>query len=93
MNHAPLQNFAANGLAGGSIGLDRISEAAARRSRDIGLHSLVQVVVITDDRRGPAAKIADQVEGPTPDDALSTPFLSIRTPQVIVAHLHTCRAR
>ena len=73
--------------------IEWISVTAKGRSSELELNALVQAVVITDDRKRAAGTIVDQVEGLTLDDALTTPFLAIGTPEEIVAHLQHCQER
>lgn len=73
--------------------IDHIREAAAAAGRDVPrLHALVQVVVVTDDRRAAAQQYVDEL-GITMDDALATPFLALGTHDEIAAHLVGCRER
>ncbi|MEP6623126.1 MAG: TIGR03621 family F420-dependent LLM class oxidoreductase, partial [Acidimicrobiia bacterium] len=57
------------------------------------LHSLVQSIVITDDRQAAAANVVAGGWAPTVDDALATPFLAIGTHDEIADHLRACRDR
>jgi probable F420-dependent oxidoreductase len=66
--------------------------AAEGRWDAIELHALVQAVVVTEDRRGAAAAIAERV-GIDVADALSTPFLCLGTHAEIAHHLLACRER
>lgn len=70
-----------------------IHREAALAGTDPELHSLVQAVVVTDERESVAAEFVAQGYAPTEADALATPFLAIGTPEEIVEHLHACRAR
>ena len=63
------------------------------RAARVELNALVQVVEITDDRRGAAAELAARMEGLTVEDALQTPFLAIGTHDEIAEHFLACRRR
>ena len=65
---------------------------AAGRWATMELHALVQAVVVTEDREGAAAAIAERV-GIDVHDALSTPFLCLGTHAEIAGHLMACRER
>jgi probable F420-dependent oxidoreductase len=61
--------------------------------RRVELNSLVQAVVITDDRRAAAEGFCAEVPTLAIDDALTTPFLALGTHDEIAAHLLECRRR
>ena len=61
--------------------------------REVELNTLVQRIVVTDDRVAAAQEMVDGVEGLALEDALSTPFLALGTHAEIADHLRTCRAR
>ena len=61
--------------------------------RRVELNSLVQAVVITDDRRAAAEGFCAEVPTLAVDDALTTPFLALGTHDEIAAHLLECRRR
>jgi probable F420-dependent oxidoreductase len=66
---------------------------ALSAGRALELNALVQVVEITDDRRGWAEAFVADVPGLSVDDALSAPFLAVGTHDEIAAHLGECRRR
>ena len=66
--------------------------AAAGRWDAIELHALVQAVVVTEDRHGAAAAIAERIRMDV-GDVLSTPFLCLGTHAEIADHLLACRER
>ena len=66
--------------------------SAEGRWEAMELHALVQAVVVTEDRHGAAAAIAERV-GIDVADALSTPFLCLGTHAEIADHLLACRER
>jgi probable F420-dependent oxidoreductase len=68
-------------------------ERAGERAGTLELNALVQAVVVTDDRRSAAEKIAAEVPGLEVDHALSTPFLALGTHNQIAEHLLACRER
>ncbi len=70
-----------------------IREQAGERWGQIELNVLVQAVVVTDDRRRAAERLASRVSGLSVHDALSAPFLAIGTHDEIAAHLEVCRNR
>lgn len=70
-----------------------IRRQADERSRPLELHALVQSVVVTDDRRGAAEAVVEEVPTLALDDALTTPFLALGTHEEIAAHLRSCRDR
>jgi probable F420-dependent oxidoreductase len=73
--------------------VDYISEQAGERLGEVELNVLVQAVVVTDDRREAAERLASRVPGLSVHDALSTPFLAIGTHDQIADHLVACRDR
>lgn len=70
-----------------------ITECAGERAATVELNALVQAVVVTDDRRAAAERIAAETPGLEVDHALSTPFLAIGTHDEIAEHLLACRQR
>ena len=70
-----------------------IRSEAGTSADTIELNALVQAVVVTDDRTSAATAIADRLDGLTPAEAMSTPFLAIGTHDEIAAHLAECRKR
>lgn len=54
---------------------------------------MVQAVIVTDDRRGAADKLAKRIPGLTAGDALVAPFLAVGTHDQIADHLVKCRQR
>ncbi len=70
-----------------------IRDAAGPRWDALELNVLIQAVVVTDDRVGAAARIAEHTPGLTARDALSSPFLAIGTHAEIADHLMACRDR
>jgi probable F420-dependent oxidoreductase len=68
------------------------AEAGDRSGRPLGLHALVQAVVVTDDRRDAAEQLAADL-GLAVEDALATPFLALGTHDEIADHLVECRRR
>ncbi len=76
-----------------SATIGHIRTAAGARFEAIELNALVQVVQITNDRRGAAAEISGEVAGLVPEDALTTPFLAVGTHDEIAEHLLACRRR
>jgi len=70
-----------------------IAESAGERAGPLELNALVQAVVVTDDRRSAAEKIAADTPGLEVDHALSTPFLALGTHEQITEHLLACRER
>ncbi len=73
--------------------VEHIHQQAGGRWEHLELNVLVQGVVITDDRRAEARRLAGDVPGLSVDDALATPFLALGTPDDIAQHLITCRDR
>ena len=67
--------------------------ASGRSTPPPELNALVQVVDVTDDRRGAAEALATQVASLTVDDALATPFLALGTHDEIAGHLVASRER
>jgi probable F420-dependent oxidoreductase len=71
-----------------------IRTEAADRAADLELHTLVQMVVITPDRRAEAAKLAAEDDlGLTADEVLETPFLLLGTVPQIAEQLRVGRER
>jgi len=70
-----------------------IAKSAGERAGALELNALVQAVVVTDDRRTAAEKIAADTPGLEVDHALSTPFLALGTHEEMAQHLLTCRER
>jgi probable F420-dependent oxidoreductase len=71
-----------------------IRAQAGNRADDLELHVLVQMVVVTPDRRAAAEKIAAEDDlNLTPDEVLETPFLLIGTVPEIAAQLEERRDR
>jgi probable F420-dependent oxidoreductase len=67
---------------------------AGDRADDLELHALIQMVVVTPDRRSAAAKVAaEQDLNLSPDEILETPFLLIGTAPEIAAQLRERRER
>jgi probable F420-dependent oxidoreductase len=73
--------------------IDHIRLHAGTRAAQLELNALVQAVVITDDRRGAAHDMAEQVPELSADDAFATPFLALGTHDEIADHLMACRER
>jgi probable F420-dependent oxidoreductase len=71
--------------------IGHIRSAAGARFEAIELNALVQVVQITDDRRGAAEEISGAISGLAVADALTTPFLAFGTPDEIAEHFLACR--
>ena len=69
-----------------------VREAAGERFASLQLNTLVQSVVITDDRREAAEKMAGEWEV-TPDQLLESPLLLIGTIDQLVEQLHARRER
>jgi probable F420-dependent oxidoreductase len=72
--------------------LEFVREAAGDRWPELGLHALVQAVIVTDDRQGAAEGLGARLST-CPDDVLSTPFLCVGTHEEMARHLLTCRER
>ena len=70
-----------------------IAEQAGERAAHLELNTLVQAVVVTDDRRRAAEGLSAKIPGLDVDHALSTPFLALGTHDEIAAHLLACRKR
>jgi probable F420-dependent oxidoreductase len=70
-----------------------IADSAGERAGTLELNALVQAVVVTDDRRAAAERIAAETPGLEVDQALSTPFLALGTHDQIAEHLLACRER
>ncbi len=73
--------------------IEHIRTNAGGRWHSLELNALIQGVVITDDRRGAAADLAEKVPGLTTEDALAAPFLALGTHREIADHLVQCRER
>ena len=76
---------------------DRVAYVRAQagdRAGDIELHALVQSVMVTQDRRATAAKIAAEDDlSLSPDEVLDTPFLLFGTVPEMAAQLRERRER
>jgi probable F420-dependent oxidoreductase len=71
-----------------------IRAQAGDRADDLELHALIQMVVVTPDRRSAAAKVAaEQDLNLSPDEVLETPFLLVGTVPEIAAQLRERRER
>jgi probable F420-dependent oxidoreductase len=70
-----------------------LHEQASLQGREPELNALVQVVEITDDRRGWAEQFVADVPTLSVDDALACPFLAVGTHDEIADHLRQCRRR
>jgi probable F420-dependent oxidoreductase len=71
-----------------------IGAQAGGRAADLELHALVQMVVVTPDRRAEAAKLAAEDDmGLTADEILETPFLLLGTVPQIAEQLRERRER
>lgn len=68
-----------------------IREHAAGRT--IELNALVQMIIVSDDRRGAAEALCADLPSLEVDDALATPFLAIGTHDEIADHFRRCRER
>ncbi len=69
--------------------LDATVDWSGVRGRDDGgleLHALVQVVVVTDDRRAAAEDLVAEIDT-RPADILSTPFVCLGTHEEMARHL------
>jgi probable F420-dependent oxidoreductase len=73
--------------------LGQIRSGAGARFDDIELNALVQAFELTDDRDGALARVAEQVDGLTLDDARSTPYMLVGSLDQIVEHIHLCADR
>ncbi len=69
----------------------RASESG--RTEPVELNALVQAVDVTDDRAGALRELVEGIEGLDLEDAETTPFLAIGSPDEIAAHLVRCRER
>jgi probable F420-dependent oxidoreductase len=63
------------------------------RTTPLELNALVQVVVVSDDRRAAAEQVCAEIPSLSVEHALTTPFLAIGTHDEIAAHLIACRDR
>jgi probable F420-dependent oxidoreductase len=70
-----------------------IRDSAAGRATPLELNALVQMVIVTEDRRAAAEELVKEIPTLTVDDALAAPFLAIGTHDEIAAHLLACRER
>ncbi len=86
-----LSHFSAAGLE------DRLAvvRATAQGTRfdELELNVLVQVVIVSDDRRAEAERLAEQFPALTVDDLLDSPFLLLGTHQQMVEQLVERRER
>ena len=85
-----LSHFSAAGLE------DRLAvvrAAAGARFDELELNVLVQVVIVSDDRRAEAERLAEQFPALTVDDLLDSPFLLLGTHQQMVEQLVERRER
>lgn len=73
--------------------IGQVRAGAGDRFTDVEFSALVQVVQITDDRDAALAKICERVDGLDLDDARTTPYLLIGSPDEIVLHMATCNER
>ena len=85
-----LSHFTAAGLA---ERIEVVREAAGDRFDDLELNVLVQVVIITGDRRAAAESMVSRLPGGTVDDLLDSPFLLIGTHDQIAGQLVENRER
>lgn len=67
--------------------------SAGARADAVELNALVQVVQITDDRRGAIEELLGAVQGLTAQDGSTTPFLAVGTEDEIAEHFLACRRR
>jgi probable F420-dependent oxidoreductase len=70
-----------------------IHAESARLRRQPELNALVQVVEITDDRRGWMEAFCAEVTGLAVDDTMACPFLCVGTHDEIAEHIVACRRR
>jgi probable F420-dependent oxidoreductase len=70
-----------------------IAEQCRRVGRSVELNALVQMVEVTDDRRGWMEAFCAEVDGLSVDDALVCPFLCVGTHDEIADHVVECRRR
>ena len=85
-----LSHFTAAGLE------DRLAvvrEAAGPRFEDLELNVLVQVVLVTDDRRAEVEKLAEHFPALTVDELLDSPFLLLGTHEQMAEQLVERRER
>jgi len=61
--------------------------------RLVELNALVQRVIVTDDRRAAAGALCEAVPSLAIEDALTTPFLAIGTPDEMADHFLACKER
>jgi probable F420-dependent oxidoreductase len=73
--------------------VERLRAAAAARYDSIELSALVQRVILTTDRRGAAAELAQRWTALTVDDTLASPFVLLGSVDEIAAQLVAHRAR
>jgi probable F420-dependent oxidoreductase len=64
---------------------------AAAAGRSIELHALIQTVIVTDDPRGAAERVARRVPELTIDEILTTPYLWIGSVESICEHIVAAR--
>jgi probable F420-dependent oxidoreductase len=72
--------------------VESVRNAAGTRWPSLEIHSLVQQVIVTPDRRQRAAEVARRT-AMTVEDILVTPYLCIGTHDEIAEHLIRCRER
>jgi probable F420-dependent oxidoreductase len=72
--------------------VESVRNAAGARWPSLEIHSLVQQVIVTPDRRQRAAQVARRT-AMTVEDILATPYLCIGTHDEIAEHLIRCRER
>ena len=72
--------------------VESVRNAAGTRWPSLEIHSLVQQVIVTPDRRQRAAEVARRT-AMTVEDILATPYLCIGTHDEIAEHLIRCRER
>jgi len=73
--------------------IEQVRAGAGARFDDLEFSAMVQVVQLTDDREAALAKVCEHVDGLSIDDASSTPYLLVGTPDEIVSHMATCNER
>ena len=85
-----LSHFTAAGL---EDRLDVVRVAAGPRFDDLELNVLVQVVIVSDDRRAEAERLAEHFPSMTVDELLDSPFLLLGTHQQMAEQLVERRER
>jgi probable F420-dependent oxidoreductase len=70
-----------------------VAHIRANEVAGVELNALVQVVNVTDDPRSVLEELVAETEGLSAEDAASTPFLAIGSPDEIAAHFVRCRER